>query len=351
MRIAPDQVTKPVGWGVIGASSYVATRAVLPAIAAGSACVLAAVASATEGAAWELGVRFGATSAYDRYQDVLDDPAVECVYIPLPNGLHREWTLRAAAAGKHVLCEKPLAPDAAAAQAMADACRQAGVILMEAYMSPFHPRAVALDDLVAGDRLGEFRSGWATFTFRLRDPGNHRWRPEMGGGALLDLGVYCVEPLLGAARAMPTAVSARAVMAPSGVDSTFCGWLDFGSRCSAAFSVSFEGPERQQLELLGTVAAVSVTDGFAGGAAGTRVLVRHDDGRTNGIDRADADPYQAMVEHFAAVVRGQATLERGPERSIAVLEVLDRLRVAAAMPVATQSAPETILAGDPGASR
>ncbi|MGH3851041.1 MAG: Gfo/Idh/MocA family protein, partial [Pseudonocardiaceae bacterium] len=184
-------MSNPVGWGVIGASSYVATRAVMPAIAASNTSVLAALASASpRRGAWELGLRFGAINAYDRYEDVLNDPAVECVYIPLPNGLHAKWTLRAAAAGKHVLCEKPLAPDAAVAMMMAEACGHAGVTLMEAYMSPFHPRALALDQFVAADHLGDFRSGWATFTFRLRDPANHRWQPDLGGGALLDIGLY-----------------------------------------------------------------------------------------------------------------------------------------------------------------
>ena len=133
---------------------------------------------------------------YQSYASLVEDPEVEAVYVPLPNSLHREWVERAAAAGKHVLCEKPLAPTAADARAMADACAAAGVALLEAYMTPFHPRARAVEALVASGRLGALRFGRAVFTGVLDRPDDHRWRPEMGGGALLDVGIYCVAPLL-----------------------------------------------------------------------------------------------------------------------------------------------------------
>ncbi|MGQ0744096.1 MAG: Gfo/Idh/MocA family protein [Acidimicrobiales bacterium] len=318
----------PLSWGVIGATSYVATRAVLPAIAASPTCRLAAVASRDPTSAWEAATRFGADRHYDTYEGVLEDPAVEAVYIPLPNSLHHAWTLRAAAAGKHVLCEKPLATDAATAADMARACDAAGVVLMEAYMTQFHPRAAALDRWIDKDGLGDFRSGHASFTFRLSDPGNHRWRPEMGGGALSDVGVYCLAPLLVAARRPPVAVAATAVMAPSGVDASFTGWLDFGEGRAASVAVSFEAPETQTLSLLGTVAGVTVDGAFAAGAGGSRLSICPA-GTVRAPAGADADPYRGMVEHFADVVRGRARLRRGPEQSVVLLEVVDRLRAAA----------------------
>src|SRR6266550_4737254 len=131
--------SRSIGWGVIGATSQVAQKAVLPAIVASPGAHLAAVAS--ESAADGGGGRFGAARAYRTYAALLDDPEVDAVYVPLPNGLHRQWVERAAAAGKHVLCEKPLAPTAADAEAMGAACAEAGVALLEAYMTPFHPRA------------------------------------------------------------------------------------------------------------------------------------------------------------------------------------------------------------------
>src|SRR3989475_12428700 len=128
------------------------------------------------------GGRFGAARFHSSYAALLDDPEVEAVYVPLPNSLHREWVERAAAAGKHVLCEKPLAPTPADAEAMAAACAAAGVTLLEAYMTPFHPRAMAIETLVASGRLGALRFARAAFTGVLDRRDDHRWRPEMGGG-------------------------------------------------------------------------------------------------------------------------------------------------------------------------
>ena len=138
--------------------------------------------------------------AYRSYAALLEDPDVEAVYVPLPNGLHREWTERAAAAGKHVLCEKPLAPTAADAEAMVATCAAAGVILLEAYMTPFHPRAAAVEALVRSGRLGALRFGSGRLHRGPRTAvtiiagGRSR-----GAGPLLDLGIYCVAPLLAAA--------------------------------------------------------------------------------------------------------------------------------------------------------
>jgi len=273
----------------------VARQAVLPALGASPTSDLVSVAS-----------RDANGTGFGPYERVLADPAVEAVYLPLPNSLHGEWTRRAAEAGKHVLCEKPLARSAAEAREMAAACEAAGVVLMEAYMSPFHPRARALSDLVAGGALGELRFGRTTFTFPHRDPSDHRWRPEMGGGALLDVGIYCLAPLVAAAGRVPVEIAAVHVLAGTGVDASFSGWLDFGLGFTASFSASFEAPERQHLELVGTSATALVDDGFASGSAGHRGRLLHADGRTEELPGPDDDPYRLMVEHFEAVVRGRA---------------------------------------------
>jgi predicted dehydrogenase len=289
------------------------------------------VASRDPAAAEEVAARFGADRWSGDYEAVLSDPEVEAVYIPLPNGLHREWTERAAAAGRHVLCEKPLAPSGADARAMADACEAAGVVLMEAYMTPFHPRAPLVADLLRRGAIGRPRFARAEFGFPLADATNHRWRPEMGGGALLDVGIYCLSPIVEIGSGAPDTLAARVVLAPSGVDATFSGWLAFPGGFTASFACSFEAPERQLLEVTGTAAAVSVDWPFAGGAAGTRPRVTHLDGRTEEVPGPDGDPYLRMVEHFAAAVRGRTILSRPPAASVALLDLLDRLRATAAM--------------------
>jgi D-xylose 1-dehydrogenase (NADP+, D-xylono-1,5-lactone-forming) len=317
----------PLGWGVIGATSYVAQHAVLPAIVASAGARLVAVASQSGAGG---GGAFGAPRAYPSYAALLADPAVEAVYVPLPNSLHREWVERAAAAGKHVLCEKPLAPTAADARAMVDACAAAGVTLVEAYMTPFHPRARAAEALVASGRLGALRFGRAVFTGVLGRPDDHRWRPEMGGGALLDVGIYCVAPLLAAMGGRPPArVEAAASVAPSGVDASFAGWLHWADGCTASIECSFDAPERQSLELVGRDCALLVDRAHTPGPEDTAITVRHRDGSREQLDAGGADPYRAMIEHFQDVVRGHATLRRSPADSVALLSVLDRLREAA----------------------
>ena len=313
---------------MIGATSYVAQKAVLPAIVASPGARLVAVASerAADG-----GARFGAARAYRAYTALLDDPEVEAVYVPLPNSLHREWVERAAAAGKHVLCEKPLAPTAADAEAMGAACAAAGVTLLEAYMTPYHPRARAIEALVASSRLGALRFARTAFTGVLDRRDNHRWRAEMGGGCLLDVGIYCVAPLLAAAGRPPTRVVAAASLAKSGVESSFSGWLDWGDGFAAVIECSFDAPERQSLEIVGTEAAVLVDRAHTPGPADVAFVLRNRDGRVENIVAGGADPYQAMIEHFQSVVRGAAQPYRSCADSIALLTVLEHLREAAGL--------------------
>ena len=319
----------PIGWGVIGATSQVAQKAVLPAIVASPGARLVAVAS--ERAADGGGARFGAARAYRAYAALLDDPEVEAVYVPLPNSLHRAWVERAAAAGKHVLCEKPLAPTPADAEAMAAACAAAGVTLLEAYMTPFHPRAMAIETLVASGRLGGLRFARAAFTGVLDRPDDHRWRPEMGGGSLLDVGIYCVAPLLAVAGRTPARVEASAALAKSGVDASFSGWLDFGDGFTATIECSFEAPERQSLEIVGTEAALLVDRAHTPGPEDAAITLRHRDGRLEEIIAGAANPYRTMIEHFQSVVRGEAAPRRSCAASITLLTVLERLREAAGL--------------------
>ncbi|MDQ1397459.1 MAG: D-xylose 1-dehydrogenase D-xylono,5-lactone-forming [Acidimicrobiaceae bacterium] len=319
----------PLAWGVIGATSQVAQLAVLPALAASPKCRLVAVGSQSRGG--DEYDRHGAERAYRTYDEVLANPDVEAVYIPLPNSLHPEWTIRAAAAGKHVLCEKPLASTAAEAETMAAACAKAGVALMEAYMTPFHPRSTMLHDTLRSGRLGPLRFARTAFTGVLQRPDDHRWRPEMGGGALLDVGIYCLAPLLAAAGRLPTAVSAAATMTGSGVDSSCAGWLDFGDGFSAGFECSFDTPERQIVEVVGTDAAITVERSFTPGLPDTEITVLHRDGRREVLTSQPGEAYRGMVDHFATVIRGGDRLRRTPAQSIELLGLLDRIRVAAGM--------------------
>ena len=318
---------------MLAPTSAVARLAVMPAISASSSGRLAAVASRSDPGGQRSrpeGVR-----AYAGYEELLADHEVEAVYIPLPNSMHREWAERSAVAGKHVLCEKPLAPSAAEAIAIAAACRAAGVVLMEAYMSPFHPRSRAIAEIASSGELGRLLFGTAAFTGVLDREDDYRWRPEMGGGALLDVGIYCLSPLLQAAGIPPAEAGAVRVGAAaahytdSGVDASFGGLLDFGAGTTASFQCSAEAPERQLLELVGTEAALSVERPFTPSYEDVTIDLRRRDGTVDRVTTAGGDPYVGMVDHFCDVVRGRSSPERPPEDSIGLAELIDRLAAAA----------------------
>lgn len=318
-------MTERLRWGILGVSELVGRKAVLPALQRSPTAELVAIGSRDPERARSEVSRFGARHAYGDYASVLADPDVEAVYLPLPNALHLEWTVRAAEAGKHVLCEKPLACNTAEAREMAKACEATGVVLMEAYMTPFHPRSTRTLELAR--TLGDLRFARTAFTFTADDPErkNYRFDSKMGGGALLDVGIYCLAPLLAIAGREPQRVAASAVLAPEGIDASFTGWLDFGGGFTASFQTSFEAPERQMLEVVGTEAVLSIEDqAFTPGPNDTALSVGG-----KAVTCEANDPYQAMVEHFADVVRGEANPARTPQDSIQMMALLDRLRAAA----------------------
>ena len=318
----------PVRWGVLGASSFIYRAAVGPALRDSDIAEVVATASRA-GADHDS----DAHRRYGTYAEVVDDPDVEAVYLPLPNDLHERWTIAAAAAGKHVLCEKPLAPDAAAARRMADACQAAGVTLVEAYMTPFHPRSARWDALSRGGWLGTPLHGTARFTFPHGDPRDHRWRSEAGGGALLDVGIYCLEPLLAAAGRRPgdrlPSVAARATMTDGGVDSTFTAWLAFPSGFTAAICCSFDAPESQVLEIIGSAGSLRVEPAFTPGVDDRTITASHRDGTTTVLRTDSGMPYRLMIDHVGRVIRGLEPLRRPVASAVAMATLLDRLRASA----------------------
>ncbi|MFZ9016506.1 MAG: Gfo/Idh/MocA family protein [Ilumatobacteraceae bacterium] len=313
----------PLGFGVIGARSFVAARAVLPAIDEAPCARL--VAAASLGGPVPDRWRSRAVSSYE---DVLDHPEVDAVYIPLPNSMHHEWVLRAAAAGKHVLCEKPLATDPTTAAAMAHACRDAGVVLAEAWMTPFDPRWIAALDLAREGVVGDLVSVESTFTFTIpsSERTNYRWDPVLGGGALLDVGIYCLGAPTELWDAEPIVLTADRDTAPSGVDATTRFELAWPDGRRATGRCSFIESEAQELVLTGAGGAIVLDgDAFTGGTAARSITVEYANGRCDLVEVESDDPYRRMIEAFTATVTGRAPWPRPVERSIALLGLLDRI--------------------------
>lgn len=262
------------------------------------------MASRDAGRAREMLAPYPGARVAESYEALVTDREVDAVYIPLPNSLHREWTLRALDAGKHILCEKPLALDAGEAEEMAAAADRAGKHLMEAFMYRFHP---AMREFVAAIRDPQYVD--TAFGFPLRDRGDIRMDAALGGGALLDIGSYGVNVsrwILGE----PVAITARA-RTQDRVDVTTTALLSFEGGATASVWASFESPEVQYLNV--------VTTG--------EVLRR---GRPFSSWRDPHDPYQLMVESFDRSVLDGAPVELPVSDSIANMRVLDRIRESAA---------------------
>ena len=312
-----------IGFGVIGARSMVATRAVMPAIDASERARLVAVSS-LGGPVPEPWAHLGA----GLYEDVIDHPDVEVVYIPLPNGMHLEWVERAVAAGKHVLCEKPIALSAAETRRMTAAADAAGVLLVEAWMTPFDARwRAAMTMATAGD-LGDVIDIDASFTFTIGPEANdnYRWSAEQGGGALLDVGIYCLGPIVELWGVEPDLVEATALWHSTGVDARTEATLEWVDGRQARIRCSFVDPEEQRIEIIGTDASlVLADDAHTGGVRADTIVVAAGDGTLDRVHVTPTDPYLGMVDAFAAAIRGDTAWPRPMSASADLLTLLERI--------------------------
>jgi predicted dehydrogenase len=240
-----------VRWGVLSTAA-IGLDKVIPAMQGAELCEVVAIASRAASAAEDAARRLGIERAHGSYQALLDDPDVDAIYNPLPNHLHHEWTLRAAAAGKHVLCEKPLGMNAAEAQEMVDACANAGVKLMEAFMYRLHPQWTLVREIVASGRLGELLAVQTFFSYRNVDPANIRNIAAYGGGAVMDIGCYAINASRMLFGGEPDRVEAFVRRDPSfGTDVLTSGMLGFGER-HASFTVSTQLEPDQRVHVAGT---------------------------------------------------------------------------------------------------
>jgi D-xylose 1-dehydrogenase (NADP+, D-xylono-1,5-lactone-forming) len=314
-------------WGILGCAR-ISRRGLIPGIRGSATGTLAALASRDGATARAWADEFGIPKAYGSYRELIDDPTIEAVYIPLPNELHRPWTLAAADAGKHVLCEKPLALDAAEAEAMVAHCRARGVVLMEAFMWRHQPRTAALRTLVAQGAIGDLRLVRSSFSFPIA-PGDWRLDPARGGGALWDVGCYGVSTARLFAAAEPEAIRALARTGPTGVDMSLTAELRFPGGALAVLDCSFEQPFRCSYELVGTLGAVEVPDAYLPPARPVARLRRPDGDRETIFD--GRDQYAAMVDAFALAV-ADGRLPDPAEDGLAQLRALDAIRAAARAP-------------------
>ena len=282
--------------------------AMLAAARAGDAATVTAVASRRADTAAAYAHRHGIATPHGGYQSLLDDPAVDAVYISLPNSLHVEWTLRAIAAGKHVLCEKPLAWTGAEAERVVSAADAAGLALAEGFMYRHHPQTRALHELVGSGALGRVKLIRARFAFTAELPDDAvQLDAELHGGSLLDVGCYCVN-VSRLLAGEPGSVTAEMDVGPTGVDLRVRGRMWFADGTESQIEAALDLPDDSGVEVVGSERTASVADPWHCRSPGITLA----DG--GAITVTAADPYRLQLDDFAAAVReGRPPLVSGRE--------------------------------------
>ncbi len=307
-----------VRWGLLSTARI--NAAVIPGLKESPLSELVAVASRTEERAADYAREWDIPRAHGSYEALLADPDVDVVYVSLPNGPHVEWSVRALEAGKHVLCEKPLTRHPAEVERAFDAAEQNGRLLMEAFMWRHHPQTERLAELVRTGAIGDVRLVRATFTFTLVDD-PARVDPALAGGALMDVGCYCVSGsrLLAGE---PVEAYARQVLGPTGVDLRLVGTLVFPGDVLAQIDCAYDLPARQGLEVVGSEGRLHVATPWGIDAPGI-FLVRG--GNSERIDVEPADRYRLQSDNVSRAVRGLEPLLLGHADALGQARTIDAL--------------------------
>jgi predicted dehydrogenase len=319
-----------LNWGILSTAN-IGVKRVIPAIIAGRRGVVAAIASRDASKAARVAASFGVGRSYGDYQALLDDPAIEAIYNPLPNHLHVEWTVKALDAGKHVLCEKPIALNAAEAQAIIEARDRSGKHVVEAFMVRYHPQWLRIRELVRQGRIGTVGAIQSAFLFTVLDPKNVRNRADSGGGALYDVGCYPIVTARYVFGAEPERAIALIDRDPElGIDRLTSGLLEFPGGRQLGFCSALQLATYQRVVILGSEGRIEVGVPFTPQKDhGCRIAIdsgKLPDGRSAVIeDFAPVDQYEVQCDLAAAVFRGEAEQEFPIEDAIANMRVIDAL--------------------------
>jgi predicted dehydrogenase len=322
-------------WGILSTAD-IARKKVIPAIRKAGRCRLVAIGSRDPERARRVAAELEIPRAHGSYEELLSDPEVDAVYIPLPNHLHVEWTIAAARAGKHVLCEKPLAMNVADAERMILTCETAGVRLMEAFMYRLHPSWVALREVVSSGRLGELMAIQSWFSYYNDDAANIRNIVDAGGGALFDIGCYQVNLSRMLMGGEPVRVQASIRRDGAlGVDVLTSAILDFEGGRMASFACSIRAEDDQRVHVYGTRGHASIGIPFIfPPVVPTRVFVTAGGDppvapRVETLTFETTDPYAVEFEQFSAAVLDGAPVPYPPQDALANLRVIDQIFSAA----------------------
>jgi predicted dehydrogenase len=315
-----------LNWGLLSTARI--NRALITPLRASPRNRLTAVASRDLGHAQAYAAEWGIPRAFGSYEAMLADPDIDVVYISLPNSLHAEWSMKAMQAGKHVLCEKPLAITVAAVDAIAEAARTTGKVVAEAFMYRHHPQTLKVKDLVDGGAIGSLQVIRGGFTFPLANPANIRLIADLGGGGIWDVGCYPISYIRTVAGAAPTEVFGWQVTGESGVDVVFTGQMRFPNGVLGQFDSGFRAPERMLMEFIGSEGTIDLVNSFKPGL-NAEIILRHADGAAETIVVPGQELYIGEVEDmYDAVVHGQPTRVTLADSRVNVATILALLQSA-----------------------
>jgi D-xylose 1-dehydrogenase (NADP+, D-xylono-1,5-lactone-forming) len=315
-----------VKWGIMSTAN-IAKKALIPALQNCGNAEITAIASIS-GKAEEAAKEFSIPKAYQSYEELLDDPEIQAVYIPLPNTMHKEWVRKAAEKGKHVLCEKPAALNAEDVEEMAEACRSNNVLFMEAFMYQFHPQHQRVRELIAEGAIGEVRHMRSAFTFKLdfeRNKQNIRLNKGLGGGSIWDVGCYCIHSTRYILGQEPIEAYVKAsVQEEFDVDTKASGLLTFEKGVTASFECGFDQPMRDCYEVSGTKGTIKVpfayrSDRFPGGEVRISIL---DEKGTEKTEVLKGNQYEIQTNHFSQCILNNEQPVYSPEDTIRNIKVI-----------------------------
>jgi xylose dehydrogenase (NAD/NADP) len=313
-----------VRWGIISTAN-IAVKKVIPAIINSVTGEAAAIASRNLDKAKKLADQLGIAKAYGSYDELLADPDIDAVYIPLPNHMHKEWTIRAAEAGKHVLCEKPLALNEREAVEMVEACDRAGIKMTEAFMYRYHPRYERIKAIIQTGEIGDIRGIHAAFTFNNPgDTGNVRFNKEMGGGAIYDVGAYPISAARFILGSEPEAATTHAFFSPDhdNVDMMASGLLEFTDNVGVTFDCGMWAEFRNTLQIVGSKGKIDVPHAFVcePDNAGFSVTIN---GETREEEVPEVEQYTLEIDSIGNSILSDLPLRFEPNDAIDNMRVID----------------------------
>jgi D-xylose 1-dehydrogenase (NADP+, D-xylono-1,5-lactone-forming) len=310
---------RPVVWGIVSTAHI--NRLVIPGAHASTKVELAGVASRDKARAEAYAREWEIPQAYGSYEELLADPAIEAVYISLPNTFHVPWSIRALEAGKHVLCEKPLSRHVEDAEAAFDAAERCGRLLMEAFMYRHNPQTHRLQQLVADGTIGELRLVRSAFSYSLYDVENIRLQADVEGGSLMDVGCYCVS----GARLLagePERVYGEARLGETGTDWVFAGTMRFPGGVLAQFDSGTALTDRDELEAIGSEGSLFLEDPWH---CRVPVIELHRDGGVERVQLEPVDSYQLELENLSDAIRGETEPLLGREDAVGQARAIEAL--------------------------